>query len=211
MQDDNLKFTALTIFDSLPPEIKEPRLWTDLFMKKDEIVLAKDTEDGFIGARSLVEGMGLSWSRQLKKFKKNALFHGPRATAVFGDNIFVLHRGIVDEYISGIELKRLPEETADNIRTYQRFFPEFMNDLLETERDKKVIDDYIDSDDGMERLVMDSLCRLQNQGAVKLMASLLTDLMKSDCLSDDGLRATEHIYDLADLAARNRNRLKSVA
>jgi len=210
--DDSLIFGALK-------SIKENSLhcWVDHF-DNDEILLAKNEKNGYVGGRSIAIGMGLDWSGQRKKIKKNSIFVDQWSTVHIKSGVIGLHRDIIPDYLRAIDLTRLSEETAEKVRKYQKEFPEFIYDTLETIADAKIVGGYIPKSRdekaiyaGMEQLVLDALCRMQNQGAVKLMASLLTDLMKSDCLSSDGLRATEHIYDLADLAARNRNRLKSVA
>jgi len=210
--DDSLIFGALK-------SIKENSLhcWVDHF-DNDEILLAKNEKNGYVGGRSIAIGMGLDWSGQRKKIKKNSIFVDQWSTVHIKSGVIGLHRDIVPNYLQMIDLTRLSEETAEKVRKYQKRFPEFMYDTLETIADAKIVGGYIPKSRdekaiyaGMEQLVLDALCRMQNQGAVKLMASLLTDLMKSDCLSSDGLRATEHIYDLADLAARNRNRLKGAA
>lgn len=218
MLDDNLKFTALTIFDSLPEAVKKPEIehWTDNF-HGDEIIFAANGVDAYVDALSMIDGMRLSWTSQYQKIKKRYSFYDIVIPAKpEPEKRRALHRNFISDYLHSINLLKVPADKSSRIVLYQKEFPDFVFDQAYTEDDEQIISNYIRDNKaeiyaGMEQLVMDTLCKMQNQGAIKLMASLLTDLMKADDLTPNQLRMTDAIYDLADLAARNRNRLKGAA
>ncbi len=207
-----------TIFDALK-EIKRKELdyWTDDF-HGDEIRFAANTFDAYVGARSMILGMGLNLSTQLDKIKRKWGVYPYRYDLPAGNSVGVagVHKIFIDPYLRTINPLRCPPEVQDRVILYQQEFNDFVFDQAYTEDDEQIISNYIRENqdeiyEGMEQLVTDTLCKMQNQGAIKLAASLFTELMKCDKLPPELLKLTDYVYDLADLGARNRNRLKSVA
>jgi len=182
--------------------------WSEPFKGKYKTQFAASPENAYIGAKSMVSGMGIDYGTQYRKIKKRfGCCHLTTGNAR-DRRILVLHRDFVEKYISSINLFRISEEAAETVLLYKKEFPDFVHDQTMTNGDVKKVDFYLDSKKGIQRLVSDSF-RLQNQGVIKHFIEVFKYLeLNPEILGLDHCGLHDRMIDIAEILSKNQSKLK---
>jgi hypothetical protein len=183
------------------------RHWTADFYNS-KILFASNFEDVYIGARSMVDGMGLSWGTQYLKMKKK--FNCFPIKTVGRDSRFResigLHKNFVSDYLETIDPRKVSDEIADYVMMYKNQFADFVESQTSPVQEQRTVDFYLDSSKGVESLVMDAF-KLQNQGIIKHFAELFKYIQQNPDSIGDHFKLPDTMLDIAEILAVNQHKL----
>lgn len=208
--DESLILKTLDKIISGVPVKDEPvfNFWSDQFKGKYKTRFAASPEHAYIGARSMVSGMGINWATQYRKIKNRFGCCHLTTGASNDQKILVLHRDFIEKYLASINLFRISEESAETVLLYKKEFSDYVHDQTMTNGDLKKVDFYLDADKGIQRLVSDAF-KLQNQGVIKHFIEIFSYLEKNpDILGLDHCGLHDRMIDIAEILSNNQNKLK---
>ena len=182
------------------------RHWIASF-NNSEILFASNTENIYVGARSMVEGMGLSWGTQYLKIKKR--FNYFHMKTVGRDSrlrdTLGLHKNFIQGYLGAININRVSSENSELVKLYKEEFSCFVDKQTSME-EKRDVDFYLDPDNGIKCLIEDAF-KLQNKGVIKHFANLFRYIQSNPESIGDHYIFPDTILDIAEILAVNQHKL----
>ena len=180
------------------------RYWKANFHDND-ILFASSLDNSYIGARSIVDGMGLSWGTQYLKIKKE--FSGFLTKTVGRDarlrGILVMHKNFIESYLITIDISRVSSENSESVKLYKKEFSDFVDEQTSTE-EKRSVDFYLDND--IKFLIEDAF-KLQNQGVIKRFTELFKYIQANPESIGEHYVLPDTMLDIAEILAVNQHKL----
>ena len=159
-----------------------------------------------VDVQTVISGMGLDLRAQREKnpvLKNKAVLLGPKVIECLDYKTLTLEKIFLSEYLDYLNPKKIKRTSRESVRLYKKEFIEFVDQETQAEAETRA-DYFLKTESGMAQMINETICRAQNQGAVKLVAKVLWGMMNCETLTDDGLILTNPIDDLVDLAAKNK-------
>ncbi len=183
------------------------RHWMASFHNND-ILFASNLDDSYVGARSIVDGMGLSWGTQYLKIKKE--FSGFLIKTVGRDarprDILAMHKNFIESFLGTIDISRVSLNNKEIVNIYKNKFVDFVNHQTCKVEEPRTVDFYINSADGIKCLVMDSF-KLQNQGVIKRFTELFKYIQANPKSIGEHYILPDTMLDIAEILAVNQHKL----
>lgn len=177
------------------------RYWKASFHDND-IVFAERSENTYVGARSLVNGMGLSWGTQYSKIKNDfsgflikTSGHGSRLRQALA-----IHKNFIKSYLETIDASRVSSENSNIVRLYKSEFSDFVESQTRI-GGKRDVDFYLEND---VRFLIEDAFKLQNQGIIKRFSELLSEMQLRP---DNHYVVPDTMLDIAEILAVNQHKL----
>ena len=172
-----------------------------------KILLVSNQENIYVGARSIVDGIGLSWSAQYRKIKKS--FNCCPMRTVGRDArtraTLLLHKNFIESYLDTIAANKVSSKISESVKLYKEEFSYFI-DKQTSKKEKRDVDFYIDPENGIKCLIEDAF-KLQNQGVIKRFAELLSQIQEILKSTDDRYTIPDTMLDIAEILAVNQHKL----
>jgi|GEM_PF-4165972 len=174
--------------------------------------------DAFVGMRSVVSGMGLSWGSQREKFCRD-----PRTVVMdfflksLKQKAIFFHKNFMPDFLETINPLKVPPGKRPVVQKYKELFPDFVNDIAMTENEFDIYDTYINVDDrgnvdrdGIQKLVNDVI-RIHYKKGVDRITEIIYQLMSRKDLNEGQLLLSNEIHEIADYLSKNQHKLKGAA
>lgn len=177
-----------------------------LFDKKHHTVLLIGKLNTIVDIQTVISGMGLDFRAQRKKnpvLRNKAVPIGPPTIQCIDYRALTLEKIFIQDYLDSITTKKVNRTSRKSVQLYKDQFIDFIDQETQAESESRA-DYFMESESGVIQMINETICRAQNQGAVKLVAKVLWGMMNCETLTEDGLRLTNPIDDLVDLASKNK-------
>ena len=177
-----------------------------LFDEKHHTVLLIGKLNTIVDVQTVISGMGLDFRAQKEKnpvLKNKAVPMGPPIVACLDYKALTLEKIFLSDYLDSLNPKKIKRTSRKLVRLYKSEFIDFIDQETQAESESRA-DYFMESESGVVQMINETICRAQNQGAVKLVAKVLYGMITCESLTDDGLRLTGPIDDLVDLASKNK-------
>lgn len=180
--------------------------WIADFHEK-KILFSCSSEDIYIGARSMVEGIGLSWGTQYLKIKNN--FNCFHMETVGRDlrkrKALGIHKNFVSSFLDTININKVSAGISESLKLYKREFVDFV-DQQSLNTEKKTVDFYLESENGIKNLIEDAF-KLQNKGIIKRFYDLFGYVQDNPESIGDHYIFPDTMLDIAEILAVNQHKL----
>lgn len=184
--------------------MKIDKHWIANFHDK-KILFASNPENVYIGARSMVEGIGLSWSAQYLKMKKR--FNCFEMRTVGRDSkqrgALGLHKNFINSYLGTINTCRVSTEILESVKLYKDEFGDFV-ERQTSSGEKRDVDFYIDSN---IKLLVEDAFKLQNKGVIKHFVKLFNYIQANPESIGEHYIFPDTMLDIAEILAVNQHKL----
>lgn len=203
------------------------------------ITFLKNEKDIFIGARSVCNGIGLSWSGQFSRLKSLGLSCSCsriRIDKKYINSMIAVVRGSINAWMRSIDKNKFSNGKADRIELYQSEFERFVFDAIDCDNQIEREDFYTKTREGLKTLITDSVIHLGNSNAIDQLVDVLDPLLNDNFIPDklplferehapqtrqsfmrilDGIRLRvleipNPIYDAAEKTAARANELQRI-
>ncbi len=189
------------------------KFWSSDFNGKYKTLFIKNENGYFVGAKSMVSGMGLSWGTQFKKIKNDFGYSFKKKIPGehYGAKALAVSTFILPQYIDSIQISRVSEPVKSRVKEYKNGFVDFVcceTGIEDPNFDINVFDSYIeDGYDGIHRMIRD-VSKINYLAGFERIAKILHELMISPDLSLDELILSNEIHEIADYLSKNQFKLK---
>jgi len=155
-------------------------------------------EKSFVGARSIVSGIGIDWPRQYTKIKSNFNHCLMSTTDSEGrkTQILALNSISVKDYLTSISPARVKPEIRNKIKMYRERLPEFIEDQTR-EIDKDLFSVYTKDQSGFLKLVNDILISKPSKAVTKL-SKILFAISSPESFDGDRYDVIDILLDLVE-------------
>ena len=143
----------------------------------DPIRFFINEKKALIGCRSIADGIGLSWSTQLRRLKsKYSVFIN--TVRVKSIDYVAIDRPAVCSFVYTLDVNRI--KNSDRLELYRRKFPEFVYDSVNCSKTIEIEDRYLEDKNGIRNLINDSVISLGNPNAVDQLSTVIDRVINSE-------------------------------